>query len=133
MISGPIPLSRTHGSSTGLPNRVGWSPKPTVLFSEALIKDGAVSTLGSMKAVSAPAVIGIDRLGGRRCGNIRNKIQPWPGSSVGWSIALYTKGFGLDSRSGHIHESNNEYTNMWNNKATFLSLSQNQSIKKKER
>lgn len=48
--------------------------------------------------------------------------KPWPGSSVGQSVALIHQGCGFRLRSGHI-QATNKCISMCNNKSMFLSLS----------
>ena len=52
-------------------------------------------------------------------------LEPWPGSSVCWSMVSIYQGCGRDP---HIWESTNECVNGWKNKSMFLSLSLSLSL-----
>ena len=63
-------------------------------------------------------------------GMVRMSLQPWLGSSVGWSVIRIQQGCGFNLRSGHIQESTNECIKKWNNKLMSVCLSLSLKINK---
>ena len=53
---------------------------------------------------------------------IKETLEPWLGSSAGWSIVLIHQRYRFDPWSGYIQELTNACMEKWNNKSVFLSL-----------